>query len=325
MKYYLGADLGSSKTDILICDETGRVLGVGKAGSGNHQVVGYEGMANALEKGIRQALAEAGISHKDLSGSGFGISGYDWPSHRADMVATIERVGIRPPYELTNDAILGLVAGSEEGWGLSVVSGSGCTCWGWDRKRKRVGHVSGYGVLMGEAAGGSELVFRAMQIVGHAWSKRGEHTALCEAFIEYSGAENLDDLIEGYTTGRYQIDGKAAPLVFAAAQAGDQAAGELIRWAGRELGELAKAVIRQLEFETLRFDVVLTGSMFAGGAGLIEAMRNTIEALAPRARLVRLEIPPVVGAVLIGMQAGGLEVTEEIRRQLGEKLSNVSG
>ena len=61
MKYYLGADLGSSKTDILICDETGRVLGVGKAGSGNHQVVGYEGMANALEKGIRQALAEAGI------------------------------------------------------------------------------------------------------------------------------------------------------------------------------------------------------------------------------------------------------------------------
>ena len=35
------------------------------------------------------------------------------------------------------------------------------------------------------------------------------------------------------------------------------------------LGEMVNAVIRQLEFENLSFDVVMTGSMFEGGEMLI--------------------------------------------------------
>jgi len=53
--------------------------------------------------------------------------------------------------------------------------------------------------------------------------------------------------------------------------------------------------------------VVLIGSMFDGGPALIEPMRQTIHALALRARLVRLTAPPVIGAVLLGMQQAGLE------------------
>jgi hypothetical protein len=41
------------------------------------------------------------------------------------------------------------------------------------------------------------------------------------------------------------------------------------QWAGSELGELAKPVIRQLTFQSLKFDVVLVGSMFEGGQLLI--------------------------------------------------------
>jgi len=71
------------------------------------------------------------------------------------------------------------------------------------------------------------------------------------------------------------------------------------------LGELANAVICQLDFAALEFDVILVGSMYDGGPLLIEAMRQTIHALAPRARLVRLTVPPVVGAVLLGMEQAG--------------------
>ena len=86
---------------------------------------------------------------------------------------------------------------------------------------------------------------------------------------------------------------------------------------------MANAVIRQLDFETLEFDVVMTGSMFDGGRLLIEPMRETIQKLAPGARLVRLRVPPVVGAVMLGMEANDFEITPEIRKNIHETLTQL--
>jgi N-acetylglucosamine kinase-like BadF-type ATPase len=160
-----------------------------------------------------------------------------------------------------------------------------------------------------------------MQLVGYAWSKRGHMTKLADALVKHAGAKDLDDLIRGYTTYEYHVEADAAPLVFQVASEGDAVASDLIYWAGCELGEMANAVIRQLEFENLTFDVVMTGSMFEGGARLIEPMRETIHALAPHARLVRLAVPPVLGAVMLGMEAAGVPVTTAIRKSMNETIS----
>ncbi len=50
MRYFLGIDVGSSKTHAVIADETGRCTGFGRSDGGNHQVVGYSGLARALQK-----------------------------------------------------------------------------------------------------------------------------------------------------------------------------------------------------------------------------------------------------------------------------------
>ncbi len=95
---------------------------------------------------------------------------------------------------------------------------------------------------------------------------------------------------------------------------------DLIRWCGRELGSLAKGVIRQLGFEDEEFDVVLAGSLYDGGPMLIEAMRGAIQEVALGARLVRLEVPPVVGGVLLGMEQTG-PVVPGVRETLIESTS----
>jgi N-acetylglucosamine kinase-like BadF-type ATPase len=249
MGYFLGVDLGGTKTHMAIADENGRALGFSEAGGGNHQGVGYEGMYQVLQTALARVLKSTGLKEKDIRGAGFGIAGYDWPSERDRTVSVLDRLGLGAPYELVNDAIPGLVAGSEEGWGVGVVSGTGCNCRGWDRDHKREGRVTGYGILMGEAAGGTELAYRAMQMVGFEWMQRGPKTALSQIFIKHNGARDLEDLLEGYTEGRYQAKAEIAPLIFEAARQGDAVAQELIHWAGRELGEMAISVIHQLEFE----------------------------------------------------------------------------
>ena len=317
-RYYLGADVGGTKTHILIANQDGQAVGFGEGGAGNQEMVGYMGLIQSLCTAFERAIASAGITPDQIAGAGFGVAGYDWPDQEAPTLEAIGRLGLKAPLAAVNDTILGLLAGSAEGWGVAVVSGTGCNCWGWDRTRQRVGRVTGGGVSMGEASGASELIFEAVQAVAHQWTCRGPVTTLTPAFLRHTGARDLPDLLSGLMDGRYSVEADAAPLVFQAAADGDGVAIELIHWAGRELGELAKAVIRQLGFEHLEFDVVQIGSLYDGSPLLNSAMRQTIHAVAPYARLVRLKAPPVVGSVLLGMEQAGFQPTPVIRQSLVE-------
>jgi N-acetylglucosamine kinase-like BadF-type ATPase len=300
-RYFLGVDVGATKTHALIADETGKVCGFGEAGPGNHEGVGYEGLADALRIATEQALARVDISMAQIAGAGFGVAGYDWPSEREPTLRAIQTLGLGAPLEAVNDTIIGLLAGAAEGWGIAVVAGTGCNCWGWDRNH-RIARMTGMGWWMGEAAGAGELVDEALRGVARDWSRRGSSTRLTQAFVELTGAENTESLLEGITQERYFIGAAAAPIVFRVAAEGDVVAQQVIEWAGRELGGLANGVIRQLGFESLDFDVVLVGSLYDGGSRLTDAMRQTVCAIAPSARFVRLTAPPVVGAVLLGME-----------------------
>jgi N-acetylglucosamine kinase-like BadF-type ATPase len=223
-------------------------------------------MFDSMQQGLDQALRAAGLTKADIAEQ---ASAWQDTTGRPNTKATasvIDKLGLNAPYKFVNDAVPGLVAGSEEGWGVVVVSGTGIQLPRLGPRTQREGRVTGHGVMMGEGAGGSELLHRGMQLVGYAWTKRGPMTALADAFIKHVGAKDLEDLLRGYTTYEYQIGAEAAPIVFRVAEEGDAVRASLIRWAGCELGEMANAVIRQLEFENLAFDVVMTGSMFEGGS-----------------------------------------------------------
>ena len=106
-----------------------------------------------------------------------------------------------------------------------------CNCWGWDRER-REGRMTGFSWL-GEAAGGGELVLKAIQAVALEWTRRGPSTRLTQAFVELTHTRDVEDLLEGLSGGHVHLGAEAAPLVFQVAAQGDPVAGELIAWAGR--------------------------------------------------------------------------------------------
>src|SRR5574341_101102 len=316
MRYFLGVDVGGWKTLDMITDESGHAIGFGSAGMGNYQIVGYNGFREVLHLSVTNALAQAGIKTEEISGAGFGIAGYDWPSQLKAHQEVIASLGLKCPVEIVNDAVIGLVAGTSEGWGIAVVGGTGCNCRGRDRNG-REGRVTGEGGHFGEWGGGAELVGKALQTVSHEWSRRGPHTELSSMFLQLTGAKNLDQFIEGIDLGHYEPTAAWALAVFQAAYAGDTIAGEVVRWSGHELGELACAVIRQLEFENEAVEVVEIGGLFDGGPLYVEAVQETILKVAPRAMFVRLNVPPVVSGVLLGAHLAALR-PETIRSRLIE-------
>lgn len=321
-RIFLGADVGSTKTHVLLADESGQALALGVAGPGNHEGVGYEGLAYALQEAASQALQAALVGRDRIAGAGFGVAGFDWPSEKPATLQAIASLGLSCPIEAVNDSLVGLLAGSPAGWGIALVSGTGCNCRGWDQARRKEGMVTGAGWDMGEAAGAGELVRQAVIALSHEWSRRGPPTRLTPLLVECAGASDLSDLLEGLVNGRYILGPWAAPLVFQAAELGDEVALNIIQWATLELAEMAKAVIRQLDFAELDFDLVLVGSVFNAGAVLVDPLKSAVHAFAPGACFIRLEAPPVIGGILLGMQQVGA-ASPAVHANLVESVSSL--
>jgi N-acetylglucosamine kinase-like BadF-type ATPase len=319
-QFFLGVDAGGTKTHALISDANGKVIGFGNAGPGNWESIGLDGLTQSLFGAISMALNESRLDVNQISSCGMGLAGYDWSSQRKMILGAITPIGLNCPLEIVNDSTLGIFAGSKNGWGLSVVSGTGCNCRGWSKDLKHEGRVVGGGShWSGEYAGGYDITARAMRAVTFQWNKRGPKTALTEAFIKAMGAENIDDLIEGIYVGRYDFDPEMIKLVFRIASQGDAEAVNVVRWAGNELGQLACGVIHQLNLEKEVFDVVLIGSLYDGHPIMQEALGETVHQVAPGANLIRLKVPPVIGGVVLAMQIIGLD-TRPLRENLLESM-----
>jgi len=209
------------------------------------------------------------------------------------------------PHEMVNDSVLGLLANARHGWGISLVAGTGCNCWGRNQ-RGEYGRVTGYGSDMGEFAGGSELVERAKYLVAHEWTGRGQPTSMTQAFIQKTGAKNLNDLIEGLSERHYSLEADSAPLVFECAAQGDKVALDLLQWAGDELGEMVIAVARQIGMANSAPDVVLIGGLFRGTPSLKSLVTAKVDSVIPKATYLNMQAPPVVGAVVLGMEQAKL-------------------
>ena len=301
MKYFLGIDVGSSKTHALIADESGRCVGFGKSGGGNHQGVGYERLKQVLKESFKGAKQMSGVKNAQIAAAGFGMAGYDFPSDRADHLQCIAALGLSCPVELVNDGMNGLLAGATRGIGVNVTAGSSNNCRGRNKAGKE-GRVSGNGIRFGEFGGALEIVERGLQMVDYAWIKRIPPTALTRIYVEAAGAADAMDLIDGLSSGRYRLSSRLVMQVIEAARAGDGAAHDVVHWAGEELGWLAVSVARQIEMENDAVEIIQSGSVFDAGEIIMNPMRELVLKYCPKAKLIRLEGLPVIGAVILGME-----------------------
>jgi N-acetylglucosamine kinase-like BadF-type ATPase len=202
---------------------------------------------------------------------------------------------------VVNDGVNGLLAGATRGIGVNVTAGSSNNCRGRNKDGKE-GRIVGNGAPFGEYGGAAEIVQRGLQMVNYAWIKRIPPTALTNIFLEEVGAKNEMDLMEGLSNQQYHLFPFLTIEILITARAGDAAAREIIHWAGEELGWLAVSVVRQLGMENNEVEILQSGSVFEAGDIITSPMRDIVLKHCPKAKLIRLDGPPVVGAVILGME-----------------------
>ncbi len=323
MNYFLGIDVGSSKTHALIVDESGTCVGFGRAGGGNHQGAGYERTAEVMQQSFARAKEMAGVDAVSITAAGFGVAGYDFPSDQDGHLRAVASLGLSCPVEIVNDGWNGLFAGATRGIGVNVTAGSSNNCRGRGKNGKQ-GRIVGNGITFGEYGGAVEIMARGLQMVNYAWIKRIETTVLTRIYLDATGAKDEVDLMEGLSSGQYHLFPSLAVQVIDAAHNGDEASHDVVEWAGEELGWLAIAVARQIDMQDDEVEIIQSGSVFDAGEILTDSMQYIIMKHCPQAKIIRLDGPPVVGAVILGMEQvnfNGYAVRDNIIRTAKELVN----
>jgi N-acetylglucosamine kinase-like BadF-type ATPase len=153
---------------------------------------------------------------------------------------------------------------------------------------------------------------------------RGPRTALQRLVPGHFGLPSVLAVVEAFHLRRIASERllELPPLVFAAAEAGDPVAEEIIDRQAQEVVTMAGTAIRRLGLGDRDVEVVLGGGVFQEGApAFLERIRAGVAAVAPAARLRRATAPPVVGAALLGLDRLGArpDAAGRLRAGLGHE------
>jgi len=313
----LAVDGGNSKTDVALFARDGSVLGVARTSTGSYHAVGMRRMLATIVEGVAAAAREGGLHPAPIQPDigVYCLAGADLPADDRRLRRALGTAGLARETVVRNDAFAGLRAGSTNGWGIALVCGTGINCVGVSPAGRTVRYAA-LGAISGDEGGGGDLAVRALAAGVRARDGRGPRTSLEHLVPAHFGLRRPIDLVTALHTRRVLEAAMPglAPVVFAAAEAGDEVARGLVTWLADEVVLLGVSAIRRLGLARSSVEIVFLGSVWNTDDEAFHArVREGLLAVAPRADLRRLDAPPVLGAALLGMDRLGLGADAEAR------------
>ena len=327
MSVILGVDGGGTKTHAVVADDAGVILGAGVSGPSNWEDVGLGGAGAAFRVAVGEALGAAGVSAEDAAHSVFGLAGVDWPSDVERLAFAIDPLGLSGGRSVVNDSEIVLRAGTDAAAAVAVIAGGGSVVAGRNAEG-RTFRTLGLGPLFGDFSSAIDVSEEAVRAVARAYTGRGPSTALsqllCRRFDRPTPADLLEYLSRRELHGRIENEiENVAPLVIQAAADGDGVAREILDHVGREMGADVVLVAARLGMISDPFDVVLAGGFLAAaGEFVTRPLEQAVRLETSDATFVRLETSPVVGAVLMGLDATGCAAGTDVRARLAATVAS---
>jgi N-acetylglucosamine kinase-like BadF-type ATPase len=318
----LAVDGGGSKTDVALVARSGRVLGTARGGACTFHPRDHDASMAELTATVRRAAdaAGAGDGGRIAAVGAFCLHGADLPVDDRRLLRAMGAAGWAGENVVLNDTFAVLRAGTDRRFGVGLVCGTGlnCAAVGPDGRRVR---FPALGAFTGDWGGGGWLGPAALGAASRAADGRGPRTALSRTLPEHLGLRSLRAVIEAIHLGRLSDERVTglAPVVFATAACGDAVARGLIEALADEAVALVRTCVRRLKMAQIDVDVTLGGGLFrSGDERFLGRVREGVLAAAPKARVIVLTDPPVVGAALLGLDEAGAgpRAAARVRRTL---------
>lgn len=316
----LAFDAGNSKTDVALVAADGTVLGTARGGGFEPQKIGPAAAVDGLEPLVRTAAAAAGLHVGDVpvvQQLSACLANADLPIEVEQLTAVLEERGWAESVYVANDTFALLRSGVDEPRGVAVVCGAGINCSGM-LPDGRTARFPALGKLTGDWGGGAQLAEEAFWSASRAADGRGPATALVTALSLHYGKPSLNAVIEAFHFGELPSDRQleAVPVLFQVATAGDIVALGIVQQQAEEIVAMASSALRRLDLLAEPVTVVLGGGVLtARHPVLLDRVTRLLADVAPKAVPRVVDVPPVVGAALLGLDhtAAGAAAQERLR------------
>jgi glucosamine kinase len=308
-RFVLGVDGGATKTLAAVLDLERQRVHLGHGGPSNPDAVGAQAASQAVLDACAAAIERAGITEGDVDSAVLAIAGTD-----TDAVAREIEAGQPDGWIVVNDVIAAWSTATGAQPGVGVISGTGSNVFGVG-PHGRPWRVGGWGHILGDEGSGYWLGVQSIKAALRDRESSGPQTALSDAavaFFDVASVEALGALAYAKPLTKGEIAAFAVQTAKLADQ-GDAVARELFAWGARELGGQIVAVISRTGLEG-EFPVGLIGSAFKAGAVFVEPLTETVQAVAPGARLAVVELAPVGGSLLLAARAAGCQAKIDVDR-----------
>ena len=220
----LAVDGGNAKTDLALVQASGRVLALVRGGRSSPHYVGLNGCIKVLEQLRAEAMSRAGLAsdrRERVDAAALLVAGADLPEELEALRARIKVLDWSERLLVDNDTLALLRSGSDRGWGVAVVCGSGINCIGIGPDGRQLRFPS-LGEITGDWGGGSDVGLAAVMAAARSADGRGPQTALEAIVPAHFGLAEPFELARALHLHEIPDERlrELAPLVFAAAEDG---------------------------------------------------------------------------------------------------------
>jgi len=304
MGYSLGFDGGGTKTDCVLLDPNGAVVGKGRGGPANPLRCGYDVAFSSLREAAAEAIVAAKIDSAAITGVCAGIAGAGGRSVvRRTMVFLAQEFPVALA-QVATDYEIALEAAAGSGPGVVLIAGTGSVAYGRNAAGETA-RAGGYGPWIGDEGSAFEIGRRAVSAVARTRDADAPITALTEMISAALQSPDWDDLMLQIMKNPDEVFPKLFPAVAAAANSEDSAAKEILFTSAIGLGNLAMIVIRRLGLKSQIFPLVKCGGVFGRSPMLDTLLDSVLASGALRAKISRLEISPAIGAARMAARLSG--------------------
>ena len=317
----LAVDGGAYKTDLALVRADGALLALVQGAPTSPHQLGLAGCLRVLEALLAEAQAAADgpieIAHVMLAGA-------DLPVEEQALQEAIDARGWAARTSVRNDTFAVLRAGTDRGWGVAVVCGSGINCVGVSPDGRHARFPS-LGAITGDWGGGGDVGLAALSAAARSEDGRGPQTSLQRLVPAHFGMSSPQEVAEAIHLGSLEERRvlELAPLVLAES-AQDAVAGALVDRLADEVVAFARVALTRLELAHADVEVILGGGLMRAGNGRLEAGIDAgLQAVGPRIETRVVAEPPIVGAALLGLD--DLGATAPARDRARAELAGAAG
>lgn len=297
MAFFLAVDLGGTKTEYVLADET-RELARVKGGTIKRMRTDEATADENFARALKELEEKSGVLMQQVTRSCVGAAGIT-VALVTDWIRKVFSQHVGGSLILVGDVEIALDAAFFGGPGVLVMAGTGSNVAGRSASGKLT-TAGGWGPALSDQGSGARIGHQALRDMVLARDE-GRETALYPAIMKLWNLSKFDELV-GYANQIPSPDfTKLAPVVVACAEAGDEVAKGVLRREAEELAHLARLVIDRLRREDAQPEwtpeLAFTGSILEHVVlireGIVEAVRRDLPAL----KVVPGVVDPTLGAL----------------------------